>query len=59
MNGERNTEVPAYGEDDEHIYVDRSKVDFDPADGLYSGTVVDGTTEIPGDHDQLGGDTES
>ena len=30
--------------------VDRSKIDFDPADGFYTGTVVDGTTEIPGPH---------
>ena len=31
-------------------YLDRSKLDFDPDDGLYSGTVVDGTTDIPGPH---------
>jgi len=30
--------------------LDRSKLDFDPADNYFSGTVVDGTTEIPGPH---------
>ena len=25
-------------------------MDFDPDDGLYTGTVVDGTSEIPGPH---------
>ena len=28
--------------DDDQDYVDRSKLDFDPADGLYSGTAVTG-----------------
>jgi hypothetical protein len=37
--------------DDGQLYIDRSKIDFDPADGLYSGTAVDGTTEIPGPHE--------
>ncbi len=32
--------------------VDRDKVDFDPDDGLYSGTAVDGTSEIPGPHEE-------
>ena len=36
-------------------YLDRSKLDFDPADGHYSGTAVDGSTEIPGPH-QVEGD---
>jgi hypothetical protein len=40
------------GEDDGQDYVDRSKIDFDPADGLYSGTAVDGTSEIPGTADE-------
>jgi hypothetical protein len=31
-------------------YLDRSKLDFDPADGHYSGSAVDGSTEIPGPH---------
>lgn len=33
-------------------YLDRSKLDFDPDDGLYSGTAVDGSTEIPGPHER-------
>lgn len=39
-------------------YVDRDVIDFDPADGLYSGTAVDGTSEIPGPHES-GDDVES
>jgi hypothetical protein len=37
---------------DAHQYVDRSKIDFDPEDGLYTGTAVEGTSEIPGPHEQ-------
>jgi hypothetical protein len=33
-------------------YLDRDKLDFDPDDGLYSGTAVGGTSEIPGPHEQ-------
>jgi hypothetical protein len=33
-------------------YLDRDKLDFDPDDGLYSGTAVDGSTEIPGPHER-------
>jgi hypothetical protein len=36
--------------DDEQSFVDKSKIDFDPDDGLYSGTAVDGSSEIPGPH---------
>jgi hypothetical protein len=32
--------------------VDRAKIDFDPADGLSSGTAVDGTSEMPGPHEK-------
>jgi hypothetical protein len=35
-----------------HQFVDRSKIDFDPEDGLYTGTAVEGTSEIPGPHEQ-------
>ena len=40
---------------DEHAPIDdggldQSKLDFDPADGYLTGTVLDGTTEIPGPH---------
>jgi hypothetical protein len=36
--------------DEEQSFVDQSKMDFDPDDGLYSGTAVDGSSEIPGPH---------
>lgn len=37
-------------DDDDHDFVDQSNLDFDPDDGLYSGTAVDGTSEIAGPH---------
>ena len=37
-------------EDGQH-YNDRAKLDFDPADGLFSGTAVEGTSEVPGPHE--------
>ena len=44
-------------DDEDHDFVDQSKIDFDPDDGLYSGTAVDGSTEIPGPHlDQESGE---
>jgi hypothetical protein len=49
-DGEQSTEAPQ--EPDEPEYLDRDKLDFDPDDGLYSGTSVDGTSEIPGPHEQ-------
>ncbi len=39
-------------QDDAHQYIDRSKIDFDPDDGLYTGTAVEGTSEIPGPHEK-------
>jgi hypothetical protein len=36
--------------DQNHQYVDQSGIDFDPDDGLYCGTAVDGTSEIAGPH---------
>ena len=45
-------------EDDGQEYLDRSQLDFDPDDGLYSGTAVDGTSDIPGPH-QADGYSES
>jgi hypothetical protein len=47
---ERDSELTRVREGDGQEYLDRSKLDFDPDDGLYTGTVVDGTTEIPGPH---------
>jgi hypothetical protein len=44
-------------DDEDHQFVDQSKIDFDPDDGLYSGTAVDGSSEIPGPHmDQESGE---
>jgi hypothetical protein len=37
-------------EDESQDFVDKSKLDFDPDDGIYSGTAVDGSSEIPGPH---------
>jgi hypothetical protein len=45
-------------EDDGHTYADREQMDFDPAMGLYSGTAVEGTTEIPGPHEHVEDRTE-
>jgi hypothetical protein len=39
-------------QDDAQQYIDRSKIDFDPDDGLYTGTAVEGTSEIPGPHER-------
>jgi hypothetical protein len=36
--------------DEDQSFVDTSKIDFDPDEGLYSGTAVDGSSEIPGPH---------
>jgi hypothetical protein len=49
-------------EDDGQIYVERDKIDFDPDDGLLSGTAIDGTSDIPGsegDSDSTEGDSDS
>jgi hypothetical protein len=37
-------------DDEDHQFVDQSKIDFDPDDGLYSGSAVDGSSDIPGPH---------
>jgi hypothetical protein len=39
--------------EDGQVYVDRDKIDFDPEEGLYSGTAVHGGTDIPGPHEQV------
>jgi len=39
--------------EDGQVYVDREKIDFDPEEGLYSGTAVHGGTDIPGPHEQV------
>jgi hypothetical protein len=43
---------PQGREDDGQDYIDRSSIDFDPDDGLLSGTAIDGTSNIPGPHEQ-------
>lgn len=51
MASERRTgKVRLDRSDQDHDFIDRSQVDFDPDDGLYSGTAVDGTSEIAGPH---------
>lgn len=39
--------------DDGQVYVRRDDIDFDPEEGLYSGTAVHGGTDIPGPHEQV------
>jgi hypothetical protein len=55
---DREVDLSEIRKDDGQEYLDRDKLDFDPDDGLYSGTAVDGTSEIPGPHDEEG-DEES
>jgi hypothetical protein len=38
---------------EEPVYNDRSKLDFDPDEGLFTGTAVDGGTDIPGPHENV------
>jgi hypothetical protein len=40
--------------DEDHQFVDPAQLEFDPDQGLYSGTAVDGTSEIPGPHVETG-----
>lgn len=46
-------EQPAQEPEHEQEYNDRDSLDFDPDDGLYTGTAVDGGTKIPGPHEQV------
>jgi hypothetical protein len=45
-------------EDDGQIYVPRDEVDFDPDDGLLSGTAIDGTSDIPDEPSDAAGSDE-
>jgi hypothetical protein len=54
QSNEQSTEQHADRDNDGQEYLDRSKLDFDPDDGLISGTAVDGTSEIPGPHEADG-----
>jgi hypothetical protein len=47
-DGENDGGDLTYGEDDSQDFVDRDKIDFDPAEGLYTGSAVDGDSDIPG-----------
>ena len=51
-----------YGDSsDGQDYLDRDKMPYDPAEGLYSGTAVEGTSEIAGPHqhqDDIGDTSE-
>jgi len=49
-DGGDNEKLRLDRDDEDHDFVDQSKIDFDPDDGLYSGTSVDGESEIPGPH---------
>ena len=40
-------------EKDGQEYIDRDSVDFDPDDGLLSGTAINGGTKIPGPHEHV------
>jgi len=45
-----DTKIGLDRSDESQDFVDTSKIDFDPDDGVYNGTAVDGTSEIPGPH---------
>ncbi len=51
-NADGNGERPPPPQE-EPVYNDRSKLDFDPDDGLFTGTAVDGGTDIPGPHENV------
>ena len=51
---DRKIDLSEVRQGDGQEYLDRDQLDFDPDDGLYSGTAVDGTSEIPGPHDEEG-----
>lgn len=53
---EQAQDQPGEVDKDGQDYLDRSKLDFDPDDGLYTGTAVEGTSEIPGPHERDGDD---
>src|SRR5579875_2005372 len=39
-------------DDDGQDYIDRSTIDFDPDEGLLSGTAITGDSDIPGPHER-------
>ena len=52
LDQEHKQKLEEKREDDGQEYIDRDKIDFDPDEGLLSGTAVDGTSKIPGPHEQ-------
>ena len=40
-------------DEDGHDRIDRDSIDFDPDDGLLSGTAINGGTKIPGPHEHV------
>ena len=50
QGSDEQTKVGLDRDDEDHDFVDQSKIDFDPDAGLYSGTAVEGSSEIPGPH---------
>ena len=46
-------EPRSHVDEDGHDRIDRDSVDFDPDDGLLSGTAIKGGTKIPGPHEHV------
>ena len=53
MDGSGQQEHDPTDKSDHDVYVDRDKIDFDPDDGLLSGTAIEGGTDIPGPHESV------
>ncbi|HJQ44262.1 MAG TPA: hypothetical protein VJ831_14335 [Jatrophihabitantaceae bacterium] len=51
LNPEDKQKLEQAREDDGQEYLDRDKLDFDPDEGLLSGTAVEGESKIPGPHE--------
>ena len=51
LNEEDKQKLENSREGDGQEYLDRDKLDFDPDEGLLSGTAVDGNSKIPGPHE--------
>jgi hypothetical protein len=51
LNDEQTQQLHEHREGDGQEYLERDKLDFDPDEGLLSGTAVDGTSKIPGPHE--------
>lgn len=51
LDEKQKQQMHEHREGDGQEYLDRDKVEFDPDEGLLSGTAVDGTSKIPGPHE--------